>query len=110
MSRREHKLPLQFTDYRRFGVTEDFVKYLLNIGWTIHKNEIVASQLVVAAFLYMQSRVAQLEGRTRKRVGKATKIVLDHPQIVQKLVFELSEKIEIAQEETQICDVSTLLI
>ena len=32
MSRRGNKLPLQFTDYRRFGVTEDFVKYLLNIG------------------------------------------------------------------------------
>lgn len=110
MSRREHKLPLQFTDYQRFGITEDFIKYLLNIGWTIHRNEIVASQLVITAFLYLQSRVAQLEGRTRKSVGQAMKIFLDYPQIVQKLVFELSEKHEVAQEESQVCDVSTMLI
>jgi hypothetical protein len=110
MSRWEHKLPMQFADYQRFGITEDFVKYLLNIGWTIHRNEIVASQLVITAFLYLQSRMAQLEGRTRKRVGKATKIFLDHPQIAQKLVFELSEKYEVAQEENQICDLSILII
>jgi hypothetical protein len=110
MSRREHKLPLQFADYQRFGITEDFIKYLLNIGWTIHRNEIVASQLVITAFLYLQSRVAQLEGRTRKSVGQAMKIFLDYPQIVQKLVFDLSEKHEVAQEESQVCDVSTLLI
>ncbi|HKX26062.1 MAG TPA: hypothetical protein VJ302_00080 [Blastocatellia bacterium] len=110
MARREHKSPLQFADYRRFGVTEDFIKYLLDIGWTIHRNEIVASQLVITAFLYLQGRVTQLEGRARKRVGRAMKVFLDYPQIVQKLVFELSEKYEMAQEERHPCEVSTLLI
>src|SRR5262245_35969189 len=110
MSRREHNLLLQFTGHQKSGFTEDFIKHLLNIGWTIHGNEIVASQLVITAFLYLQSRVAQLEGRTRKRVGQAMKIFLGYPQIVQKLVFELSEKYEVAQEESQVCDVSTLLI
>ena len=110
MSRREHNLLLQFTGHQKSGFTEDFIKHLLNIGWTIHGNEIVASQLVITAFLYLQSRVAQLEGRARKNVGQAMKIFLDHPQIVQKLVFELSEKYEVAQEESQVCDVLTLLV
>src|SRR5262249_31336468 len=110
MSRRKNKLPIKFTDYQRFGLTEDFGKYVLNIGWTIHRNEIVASQLVIAAFLYLPSRVAHREWRIKKTVGRATKICLDHPQMIQKLVFERSERHEVTQEESQICDISPLLI
>src|SRR5262249_41975416 len=110
MLQRIQNPPRCFAEYQKFGLTEDFVKFALDIGWTIHRNDIIATQLVIRGFLYLPSEMAGQDRRTKKKVSRGTKIYLDHPQMVQKLILILSEPYEREQEKANICALEDMLI